>query len=70
MKVKELIELLQQCDQETLVVVDGYEGDYDDCHFHNIKLDLNTGAVSWIGSHSKGSKVDAIVISRFEDIRE
>jgi hypothetical protein len=28
MKVKELIEILQKEDPETLVVVDGYEGDY------------------------------------------
>lgn len=30
MKVKELIELLQQTDPERLVVVDGYEGGFDD----------------------------------------
>ena len=29
MKAKELIELLQQLDPETLILVDGYEGDYD-----------------------------------------
>jgi hypothetical protein len=29
MKVKELIEVLQKLDPETLVLVDGYEGDYD-----------------------------------------
>jgi hypothetical protein len=29
MKVKELIEILQKEDPETLVLVDGYEGDYD-----------------------------------------
>lgn len=30
MKAKELIELLQKLDPETLILVDGYEGDYDD----------------------------------------
>ena len=29
MKVKELIDVLQKLDPETLIVVDGYEGDYD-----------------------------------------
>jgi hypothetical protein len=28
MKVKEIIEILQKEDPETLVIVDGYEGDY------------------------------------------
>jgi hypothetical protein len=28
MKAKELIEVLQKLDPETLVIVDGYEGDY------------------------------------------
>jgi hypothetical protein len=28
MKIKELIEILQKQDPETLVLVDGYEGDY------------------------------------------
>ena len=28
MKAKELIEVLQKLDPETLVVIDGYEGDY------------------------------------------
>lgn len=28
MKAKELIEILQKIDPETLVLVDGYEGDY------------------------------------------
>ena len=29
MKVKKLIEILQKEDPETLVIVDGYEGDFD-----------------------------------------
>jgi hypothetical protein len=29
MKAKELIEILEKLDPETLVLVDGYEGDYD-----------------------------------------
>jgi hypothetical protein len=29
MKVKELLDTLQKLDPETLVLVDGYEGDYD-----------------------------------------
>lgn len=29
MKVKELLEILQKLDPETLVIVDGYEGDFD-----------------------------------------
>ena len=29
MKVKELLEILQKEDPETLVIVDGYEGDFD-----------------------------------------
>ena len=29
MKAKELIEVLQKLDPDTLIVVDGYEGDYD-----------------------------------------
>ena len=29
MKAKELIEVLQKLDPETLIIVDGYEGDYD-----------------------------------------
>jgi len=67
MKVKELIEELEKCDPNHLVVVDGYEGDYDDCFLYFVKLDLNTSSALYVGSHTEGNEVDAIVISRYEE---
>jgi len=45
MKVKELIEKLQRCDPETMVVVNGYEGGVNPCCVckeKHIKLGVNS----------------------------
>ena len=54
MKVKELIEKLQQLDPELAVVVSGYEGGYDDMNamaFLNIARNVNDAWYS--GDHAE-----------------
>ena len=47
MKVKELIEILQKEDPETLVIVDGYEGDYSTPETVRTLEVFDAGTVAW-----------------------
>ena len=52
MKVKELIEKLQQLDPELHVFVDGYEGGYDDVAVSEVKeIALNVHTDWYYGKH-------------------
>ena len=52
MKVKELIEKLQRYDSETMIVVNGYEGGYDEIEeVKEIKLKLNVNEAWYYGKH-------------------
>lgn len=54
MKVKELIEVLKQQDQDLRVVVDGYEGDFDEVtHIEFIPIKLNKKHKPWMGEFSE-----------------
>ena len=68
MKIKELIEKLQQFDPELMVVVDGYEGGYDDPIVGPVKkLNLNVNEEWYNGKHEwsrKDEGVDALIIER------
>lgn len=70
MKVKDLLQALQGIDPETLVVVDGYEGDYTTpTSVNRIKVDGPHEDAPWYMGEYKGiSKnsvsVDAIYIPR------
>jgi hypothetical protein len=66
MKVKELINLLQQHNPEFRVVVDGYESGYDDISIREIELALNVNSEWYYGRHESGSEVSAICLSRFK----
>jgi hypothetical protein len=51
-RVKELIEKLQKYDPETMVVVNGYEGGYDEIEeVEEIKLQLNVNEAWYYGKH-------------------
>lgn len=52
MKVKELIEQLQQYNPETLVLIPGYEGGYEDVkRIEKIGVVLNYNKESYYGPH-------------------
>ena len=52
MKVKQLIEILQQYDPETRVVIPGYEGGFKDvAYVSENDLALNVHDEWWYGSH-------------------
>ena len=54
MKVKELIELLQEQDPELIVVVDGYEGGYAPVRTATLlPLKLNVNKEWYYGSHEE-----------------
>lgn len=54
MKVKELIEILKQQDQELRVVVDGYEGDFDEVdHIEYVPIKFNKNHKAWMGEFSE-----------------
>lgn len=61
MTVKELISILSQIeDQDLRVVINGYEGGYDDVVFPNntpsiLDLALNVNPEEWYGDHEKVS---------------
>jgi len=68
MKIKELIEKLQQFDPELMVMVDGYEDGYDDPIVGPVKkLKLNENA-EWYNGKYEWSKTDegveALLIER------
>lgn len=53
MKVKELLSLLQQCDPEALVVVDGYEDGLDDpLPPVEVSIRLNVHPEDYYGPHA------------------
>jgi len=52
MKVKELIEILQEKDPEQIVVVPGYEGGYNDvAAVDSVKLKLDVNSSWYYGKH-------------------
>ena len=54
MTVRELLELLQGYPADLRVVVDGYEGGYDDLsprQISAVRITLNTGVNGWEGRH-------------------
>ena len=54
MKVKELIEELQKCDPEKMVVVAGYEGGHDETgSVEEIRLKLNVNTERYYGDHEQ-----------------
>ena len=54
MKVKELITLLQTCDQETDVVISGYEGGLKDIkHLHSYLVEINVNDEWYYGPHER-----------------
>ena len=78
MTIEELIRILQTYPQDTRVVVDGYEGGYDDISPERIsvtKIQLDVGTEEWEGLHEEpalrrkgsprsGAIVDALVFHR------
>ena len=65
MKIKELIEELQKCDPEKMVVQSGYEGGY--CEVSGVseirlKLDVNTAWYYGPHEEDKDGECDAISI--------
>ena len=67
MKVKELIEKLQQLDSESMAVVSGYEGGVDEINeAKNIRIKLNANTEFYYGDHEPDENGDcnAIYIGR------
>lgn len=65
MKVKELIEKLQQCDPEKMVVQQGYEGGHGEVtRVREIRLKLNVNTAWYYGPHEedKDGECEAINI--------
>jgi len=65
MKVKELIEELQKCDPEKMVVVAGYEGGHDEIGgVEEIRLKLNVNSETWYyGDHEQDENGECHAIS-------
>jgi hypothetical protein len=54
MKIKQLIKQLQQFDPETMAVVAGYEGGYNEIsNVGNIRLNLNVNKEWYYGKHKQ-----------------
>ena len=52
MTVQELIDALQNCPKDMMVVISGYEGGYNDMSgLKTIRLKLNSNTAWWYGSH-------------------
>jgi len=72
MKIKELKEILNKYDDETLVLVDGYEGDYDDIKSTDIIEVIGPHrGLQWIGEYKQvrwgqedDISFDALLLSR------
>jgi hypothetical protein len=66
--VRELIERLQECDQDRIVVVDGYEGGYTELdEIKDVKLELYVNDAWYYGSHEITEDKDgtpALIFSR------
>ncbi len=57
MTVKELIQQLQKCDPETLILVDGYESGFSDISkIREIKVELNVHTEEYNGPHEETDK--------------
>lgn len=70
MKVKELIEKLKKFPDDTLVLVNGYEGGFSEIDaLKSLKVKLNVNPESYNGPHDDvaGADTDAIVIQRREN---
>jgi hypothetical protein len=64
MKVKELIEELQKCDPEKMVVVAGYEGGHDEISgAGEIRLKLNVNTEWYYGKHEEDDEGECHAIS-------
>lgn len=67
MKIKELIERLQELDQDFEVLVEGYEAHYDSAVIGDvIEFDPNKNEEWYYGSHTrkKGGSMKGIVLKR------
>ena len=72
MKIKELKEILNKYPDETRVLVDGYEGDYDDIHSTDIIEVIGPHrGLQWIGEYKSvrwgqedDISFDALLLSR------
>lgn len=67
MKVKELIKHLENCDPETLILVDGYEGGFCDIGgIKKTKVELNVHSEDYYGPHDETPKAntEAYLIGR------
>jgi hypothetical protein len=52
MTVRKLIEILKQQDQDLKVVVDGYEGDFDEVtHIEYVPIEYNKDHKPWMGEY-------------------
>ena len=54
--VKDLVRLLAEYPPDLRVVVDGYEGGYDDLsegQLRKIRIALNVGDAEWVGDHEE-----------------
>jgi hypothetical protein len=66
MKIKELIEKLNAIeDKEILVLVDGYEGGYDDIkNIDNAEVGYEPNGPYWEGKYHCGGGIKSIILSR------
>ena len=75
MKIADLTQILQTCPQDLRVVVDGYEGEYDDLDEDLMcvrEIRLGIGENWWKGRHNDadftrdtdGSSINALVLHR------
>lgn len=67
MKVKDLILKLQKENPKLMVVVDGYEGGYQELErvaICTLDLNVNTADEWWMGRHERGTQVDAVYLPR------
>ena len=72
MKVRELIEVLQQHNPDQLVVVDGYESGYDDPYVDRVKIckgeDESRYCSIWAEEFKEDSAFDAVVVTRYQSL--
>lgn len=65
MKVKELIELLQDQDPEAIVVVDGAEAGYRDVpRVETLKLSIDSAPKWYFGKYISGEDIKAVYLPR------
>jgi hypothetical protein len=67
MKVKKLIELLEREDPEMRILVDGYEGGYDDIKIRHAQVRKDVDHYEWNGLYDDVypiKKVNAVILAR------